>query len=49
MICKIMSKKKDPKVEKELKAEDTNQATTPELSDTEQLQEQLNQEKDKFL
>jgi len=44
-----MSKKKDTKAEKELKAEDTNQAATPELSDTEQLQEQLNQEKDKFL
>lgn len=44
-----MSKKKDTKEEKELKAEDTNQATTHDLSDSEQLQEQLNQEKDKFL
>jgi len=44
-----MSKKKDTKEEKELKAEDTNQAVTPELSDIEHLQEQLNQEKDKFL
>jgi molecular chaperone GrpE len=46
---KRMSKKKDTKAEKELKAEDVNQEATPELSDTEHLQEQLNQEKDKFL
>ena len=44
-----MSKKKDTKKDKELKAEDANQAATQELSDIEQLQEQLDQEKDKFL
>lgn len=44
-----MSKKKDPKEEKELKAEEGSQAATQEISEEEQLQEQLNQEKDKFL
>jgi molecular chaperone GrpE len=44
-----MSKKKDTKEEKELKTEEAKQAETQEISVEEQLQQQVNQEKDKFL
>jgi molecular chaperone GrpE len=44
-----MSKKKDTKEEKEMKAEDSNQETTQVAGVEEQLQEQLQLEKDKFL
>jgi len=44
-----MSKKKDTKEEKEMKAEDAHQETPQIASVEEQLQEQLHLEKDKFL
>lgn len=44
-----MSKKKDSKESKEIKDEDINQQETQGLSVEEQLKQELNQEKDKFL
>lgn len=44
-----MSEKKDTKEEKEIKVEETKQTKAQEISVEEQLQQQLDKEKDKFL